>query len=469
MQSKYKTLFSNTILFTIGSLGSKFIMFFLVPLYTNVLTTSQYGITELVLTSSNLIIPFITLSINDSILRYSLDKNCDIRTVLKNSIIILSCSSIFLIILYPILDSFELFSNYLNYFIFITILQIFRSAFSVYLKSSNRIQIYIIDSIIYTFSLAFFNIIFLLYLNKAIDGFFISQILSMIVSLIFQITIGDIYRDINIGKIDIKLLKVMILYSTPLIANAVSWWIINSSDRYMLNYIKGADEVGIYAVAAKMPSLVTTITSIFSQAWIISSINEYEDSKDEKFYSNIFGLYSNFLILTSSIVIFIIKPLMNIYVGSNFDNSWRYVPFLLLASIFSTFTNFFAALYKSAKNNMKEVTCTFIGSIINIILNILIIPKLGVMGAVISTLIASFFMASFSIYDTRKFFKFFIDFKKLFSSILLLLLQCFCVIKDFYPNIISIIFIFILINININIIKNLINNLIRYFSKLHIR
>lgn len=91
-------------------------------------------------------------------------------------------------------------------------------------------------------------------------------------------------------------MRQMLTFSVPLIFNAVSWWIANSSDRLMLNYFNGAGDVGLYSVAAKIPSIITSITSIFNQAWMISSVTEYDSTNDNSFYSKTFNGY-NFVLI----------------------------------------------------------------------------------------------------------------------------------------------------------------------------
>lgn len=63
MNNKYNKLVKDTLIFALGSIGSKFILFFLVPLYTNCLTTEQYGIADLVFTIAQIFIPIISLVI----------------------------------------------------------------------------------------------------------------------------------------------------------------------------------------------------------------------------------------------------------------------------------------------------------------------------------------------------------------------------------------------------------------------
>ena len=85
-KNKYYQLIFNTVLFALGNVVSKFLVFILMPLYTNELSTAEYGVSELVLTGTNLLIPFVSVSIQDATLRFALDKKNDSGEVLKNTI-----------------------------------------------------------------------------------------------------------------------------------------------------------------------------------------------------------------------------------------------------------------------------------------------------------------------------------------------------------------------------------------------
>lgn len=73
--NKIKNLSQNALLFTISGFGTRIISFFLVPLYTYVLSTDEFGSVDLVTTTVQLLIPVLTINIQDAVLRFSLDKN----------------------------------------------------------------------------------------------------------------------------------------------------------------------------------------------------------------------------------------------------------------------------------------------------------------------------------------------------------------------------------------------------------
>ena len=84
--NRTKYLFKNTIIFTIGNLASKLIAFFLIPLYTNVLTTKEYGTIDLVITICTIAVPILTLNIMEGIMRFNLDEKSNKNKITKKGV-----------------------------------------------------------------------------------------------------------------------------------------------------------------------------------------------------------------------------------------------------------------------------------------------------------------------------------------------------------------------------------------------
>lgn len=446
--NKYKRLASNTLLFALGNFGSKFLVFFLLPLYTNVLTTTQYGISELVNTASNLIMPFVILSIQDATMRFGLDIKCNKGEVARNSIIVLTIGSIITIALYPLLSLYNPFSGYVHYFICISITNMVRTDFSMYIKAIGKTTTFAIDSIIHTALLLILNVVFLTVLKLGLDGYFLAIIISSILSILFLSISGRIIKTALDSKNNWALMKEMLRFSIPMVLNNVSWWIINSSDRVMIEYFYSATESGIYSVAAKMPSILVTITNIFNQAWTISSISEYDTTKDDKFYSNTFAVYNCTLLIVSSAIIMIVKPFMQVYVGKDFISCWQYVPLLILGSIFQSYANFFGVIYTSAKKNTSIMLTTSMAALINIVLNYLLIPSIGIQGAVIATVVAYLVVFIIRMIDSKKFVDFKINYVGTLFTLFLLSIQCLITIFDVFAIPISLLCMVILLFCN---------------------
>ncbi|MBE5834822.1 MAG: hypothetical protein E7309_09295 [Butyrivibrio sp.] len=466
-KSKYHQLISNTLLFALGNFGSKFLVFLLVPLYTHALSTEEYGISELVITGINLIIPFVSVSIQDATLRFVLDPNNDNRVILKNTIFMLAIGSVGSCLLYPFFHLYKAIADWSIYFVIITIVYMIRNALSVYVKAIGKSKLFAIDSILYTGILMVTNIVLLVFFEWGLKGYFLATIISTIISIGILCIFGSVVRECIEGKVDFDILKEMLIFSLPMVLNNVSWWIIHSSDKVMVQYFMSTGDSGIYSVSAKMPSIISTITNIFNQAWVISSVSEYDTSRDTNFFTNIFNAFNSVIVIFAALIVSIIKPLMQVYVGNSFASCWQYVPLLLLGSIFQAYATFFGAIYTSAKKNVSVMVTTFIAAIVNIILNAIFIPLIGINGAAIATAVAYFVVFIFRMIDSQKYIKFKIDFYHVVFSMILLTVQSVIVTFDWNQYFVSVICLLGLVLLNRLVLadiikKTIIKRVLRY-------
>lgn len=403
VNGKYVGLLKNTFIFGVGLIGSKFVQFILLPYFTNVLTTEEYGIIDLTVTFVGLLVPLLTLELSDSVLRFGLSENIDKKSVVANAGLILVVSVILTLLLSPLLSLYGSIADYRWYIVALVISQALRVNLALFVKANNKVMIYSIESIFTAGIIASFDIIFLSIYNLSIEGYFLAEIIGNSCSIIFLIVAGRIgqYVDLKNG-FDFHLLKRMLQYSVPLMFNALSWWITSFSDRMILDYFFTASEVGIYSVASKIPAIVTTLLSVFTQAWIMSAVKEYESDNDVRFFENVYIVYSAILFSLVSVVIIFIKPAMRIYVGRNFFEAWYFVPVLLAGSVFLGISNYYGAIYASAKANILEIKSTLICAISNIIFNLILIPKMSILGAVIATAFSYIIVVIVRIIDTKR-------------------------------------------------------------------
>ena len=423
MKKKSKKLMSNTLLFFIGNLGSKFIQFFMVPLYTYTLTTAEYGTTDLVFTTVNFLIPIFSIQISDGLLRFGLDKNNNNQDLLKSSMYILMFSTILSIIFSPLLALNSGLKEWIFFFVLILNLKMYRDIFSIMLKVEDKNKIYAIDSILYTLVLSVFSIIFLVFLKLKIVGYFLAYVVANVFSIIFILISGKYSYKILLRKKNKKLIKSLIMYSLPLIINSISYWITTASDRYMINIFMDASAVGLYAIATKIPSLLTTFTGIFSQAWMISSISEYENDRDKNFYSQTLKNYLALSFIAGAGLIFVVKPFMMIYVSNEYLEAWKFAPILILSAIYSGISAFLNGIYYAYKRNLLITTTTFIGAAINIGMNLFLIPIFGIMGASIATLISWIIISIFRFVNLKKFIILEIDYRNINLCTILILIE----------------------------------------------
>lgn len=255
---------------------------------------------------------------------------------------------------------------------------------------------------------------------------------------IFELSTGAraIVRKASFNK---SLIKRLLLYSAPLIMNDLSWWLIHSSDKIMVEWMLSASALGLYTVASKIPGLINTFVNIFSQAWGVSSIREIESTNDSAFYSSVFNIYSMLSFGAAICFAAVIKPFMNIYVGADFTSAWRYVPPLLLAAAFSAISAYYGSMFGALQKSVECMWSTIIGAVVNVVLNYICIKIWGVWGAIIGTLTAYIVISMLRQYMINRYIKMDINWKKMFIDILIAFMQTIAVSMDWHSYIVSIV------------------------------
>jgi len=388
MNEKYKSLGKDIFIFALGTLGSKLILFLLVPLYTNVLSKSEYGTADLVFTVAQLLIPCVSLTVYDAVLRFGLMKNVHKGDVLYAAFAVFLAGSLLTVAAVPLLMLYRSVAPWVVYLVLYVIVSFASQVMLLYLKAKDLNKLYSLLAIVQAGLLIVFNVLFLLVLKTGIGGYLMSNILSCVGVTVLAFVLGRAKDDLRKAKWNVPLLKEMIRYSAPLVVNSISWWAIHSSDKVMLEAMVGPAMLGLYTVASKIPSLLSMATMIFNQAWGLFSVKEYESTNDKKMYSNIFSMFSTVMFAAFMCICIILRPFMSVFVGAEYYDAWQYVPMLLLSACFAAFSGFCGSMYSAVKKSVNVMATTILAGASNLLVNFLLIPTLGIWGAAIGTLVA---------------------------------------------------------------------------------
>lgn len=448
-EKKNIDLFKGMIVYAIGNFGTKILSFLIVPLYTYYITTEDMGTYDLLITTVNLLAPIVTLQISDAAYSWIMREK-DVEDIcIKSTFQIL------------------IFNTIVSSLIIIGVNQIYNipycMEFILVLASSNALAIaqkilrgikkqklFAASGIIYTFIFLSLNVIQICIFDLGVKGLFISAIAANILALVIIMILEKKLRTCLIDTIDLKLIKKMLAFSTPLIANQLSWWVINSSDRYIITFFLGKAANGIFSIAYKFPTILQMILNLFNTAWQDISIVD-NDVEQGTYYSEIFKqLYKiSFMILLPLVPI--TKIAIELIVENSYKSAASYISFLYLGTIFQAFSSFYGVGYLKSKNTKQASLTSIYGAVVNAVVNLALIKFIGLQAAAISTFLGFFVMWLIREKQNRKELGISIDrahFAKVFIPILI-----FCIISCFTGLYIDVILailgmvIFIIINI----------------------
>ncbi len=428
---KYKRLFSNTLIFAVGTFGSKLLVFFLMPLYTHVLTDAEYGTSDLLQQSANLLVPLVTFGITDAVIRFGLDRKVRNTQVLTTALVTLLAGFVLLFLCYPLLALIPGLNDYTTLLCVFVMTSSLRLLFQQFVRAKGYIKLYAADGILSTAMTLLFTIVFLLGFRWGVVGYLAAIVCADGCSCLFLLYNGQILRYFRPSCLrQNSVWKEMLRYSIPMIPNTVFWWVTTVSSRYIITAMmeNGTSVNGLYAAAYKWPSAIILVSNIFMNAWQMSAITE--EKGRARFFSQVFHSLSSLVFIIGSFLILFAKVITIVMVDDSYYESWQYVPILSVATVYSCMVTFLGTVYMVNKKSILSLTTTAAGAVINVIFSFALIPAFGANGAAFAMFISYLVVFLLRAFDTRRFIHMKIGAFRLICNTVLLLVQAFIMIFE---------------------------------------
>lgn len=439
--NREKQLIKNTAIITVGKICTQMVSFFLLPLYTAILTTAEYGVVDLLNTLVSLLLPVVTFQIEQAVFRYLIDARNDEEKTAK-----VISTTVFTVIIQCIiyLAIFILVSRWINneykYFLATNVIACIGS--SIMLQISRGLgdnQTYAIGSFITAGVTIIFNVIFIVGFRFGAYGMLTASLLANIICVIFIFFRKKIYRYLSITEYKKELLKKLWKYSLPLIPNQLSWWVFNSSNRLIISTFLGMSANGIFAAAHKFSSVYITIYNIFNMTWTESATLHIDDEDNSEFFSKITNnMFSLFSCLCFGIIAFMpfIFPIM---INEAYGEAYNQIPILMLASLGNVGVGLISVIYIARKKTKEVAKISIMAAVINLIVHLTLIKFIGLYAASISTLVAYYSMLIYRFIDVRKYVKLNLDKKMLLRALVMVVFLLFAYyLNNFILNIIMV-------------------------------
>lgn len=404
--SREKILVKNTLIMAIGTFLPRIINLLTTPIITGTTTDAQYGQLDLVTTTIlSFIVPLCTLQLEQALFRFLVDaKNVkEQKKVITNGYIMIFMLMLIagIICLFVPIDLFNgsykfLVIGYIWIEIIATTSRFVLRAFSKYKEYSILAALVVIVNFIIVS-------ICLLWLKTGYIGVLIALTLADVIGFMYVLFVCNIFSYFSLRYLRIEYASKMLQYALPFIPNTVSWYINQLSDRWIISIFLGAGANGIYALANKIPSIVNILYPAFNLAWTDSATRSVNDPDSAKYYNRMFKMLfcivsaGTVLLLAASPIIFEI-----LCRNKSLYGAFNYTPTLIIATYFYCFSQFFGSIYVAVKSAKNMSITTTMAAAINIIINLLLINKIGVQAAVLSTLAANLFLAGYRFFDLNK-------------------------------------------------------------------
>lgn len=384
--SAHVSLLKKTGIYALGTFGSRILTFLLVPLYSYYLNRDEFGYYDLIITGVSLVVPILTLQIADSVFRWlmTVKDDEDRRGIITNGTLLilvsLGLSFLFFLIYYfinPLPHHWVIF--------FLVLLSIVYPFFQQITRGMGQSVTYALNGVLFAIIFLIGNLVFLVFYDLGIMALFYASIISYaICSLILMIKV-QFWHQLNHRLFNPALCKEFFRYSIPLIPNTISWWAINSGNKYIILFYLGLNANGLFAMASRFPVILLMINQVFLLAWQENAIQSYKKGAEidnqvlTYLIKGLLGLVFLLSLVSQAVSFYLLSP--------EYYEAWVYMPILYLGVAFLSFAGYYGAFFLAAKSTKTIFSSTIIAAIITLVTGILVIKPWGLLGISLSILL----------------------------------------------------------------------------------
>lgn len=424
--NRERELIKNTIILTIGRYLPKLFTLITLPIITGALSKSEYGTYDLIGTLVSLFLPVVTLQIQSAAFRFLIDYRNDkenaSRIITNIFLFTMITSIVAIIIMFVFYHAINLQAKILIcVYFFIDIIYLTTGQIARGLSYNNY---YAKNAIIYS-AVNMVLVVSTVFVKKmGLNGVLISLIGANLIATLYLMMKIKYFSYINVQYFSKKTIGELLAYSWPMVPNNLSQWILRISDRLVITAVLGVEANAVYAVANKIPQLLTDAQGVFTMAWQENASIVSNDEDSSKYYSNVFKTFFNLVIGFTYVLVAATPVLFVVLIHGDYDEAYYQMPLLIIGTLFGCLTSFQGGVYVAFKKTKSVGVTTIAAAICNLVIDILLVKHIGITAGAVSTLVSYFLLLLFRMYDVQKFQKISYDFKAIGIGVGLLVVMC---------------------------------------------
>jgi len=400
MLVKLTRLLKESSLYALNALALPFVGIIMVPIFTRIFSPDEYGVVDLIATVMAFLTLFLIAGLDNGIGRYYYDSTSveDRKKTVSSGIFYLAISSLVVIII------LMLFSGGLSLIFFgskeyslILVLALACVPFIVLCSSfANLLRFRLQPVRAVTIALGTLLlqtgliVCFVVFLRMGIIGIYVA---TLITQLAFAIVGFLLTRDSYAVVFVPERLKQMLFFGLPYLLLSVCYYVMTNSDRYFLNYYWGLSEVGVYGIGYKLASVIGIAVAGFQFAWGPFVLSTYKDEDAKQTFARVFDYVSVAVCVSLLGLSLFSRELLYVFTTEQYFEAYRVVPFISASIVTYTLGAYFSVGIGITKKTIHMAWVSIVAALVNLLLNWLLIPHFGMVGAAASTVISFLILA----------------------------------------------------------------------------
>jgi len=408
---KIRELFRHTIVYGLGDMSRRLVGFVLIPIYTGYLLPAEYGEFQLSMMFISFASLVYMLGINTAFFRFYLDEanpanrkrifTSSFVTVLVIDVVL----SAILLLFKERIALLLLGSPDRHFIITLCVVALVAQSLETFpvliLRAENRSMFYVIMVLVQLATTLASSAWLIVRSDMGPAGALLGIVLGYLAVFVIlvPVTLKKLAPDFSMETVG-KLLA----FGIPFIPSMLSLTIVNISDQYVIRYFRGLEETGLYALSYKIGMTVNLFVTAFRMAWVpfIFQAGKSPDAP-EKFTKSL-TYFSSSLILLFLVLSMYVDEIYSLTVDPVFMRSKELVPVIALSYVFfGLHTAFIVGIYLKNRTVLLPVICGA-GALLNLLLNIILVPRIGMTAAAWTTLASFILMAVLTYYYSDRYY-----------------------------------------------------------------
>ena len=390
--SEANRLIKNTGVIAIGGLATKLVQFLLLPLYTTVLSTTEYGTVDYINTIALFLVPTVSVLMDEALFRFLIDCRTEAE---RRRTITCACAAIGVgcgvfsagaLVMWLVVRP-----GNLAWVVALVVSQALLQVTGALLRGFGRTPAYALMNFVASVATIVLNVVFIAALRWGVMGMLAATVIAQGGTAVAFLVRGRIWQYVDLTSFDAAYAASLVRYAVPLIPNKVSWTIMNMVDRLIIMNVMGASAAGVYAVSYKFPNVMDTVYGFFYQSWKESSARALGSDGDEvSFYNAVYRSLRRFMVAVVLLMTALMPLAYSLLVEGDYSEGMLYVPVLLLATYYSNISGFYGGIFTAHRDTKIMGVTTVVSALLCLALCLCLIPLIGLWGASVATLAATF-------------------------------------------------------------------------------
>lgn len=392
---KFKLFINNFLVYGLGGIISKIIPLIMVPIVTRLMpSTKYYGISDMANTVVSFGSALAIMGMYDAMFRLFFEKDEEEykKDICSTALVFTMMTSVIVFVVLLLIKEFiaskflgDLQYEYVVYIIAIaTLVGATNSIVSAPTRMQNKRGIFLISNTISPIISYGVSIPLLL------KGYYVIALplAGAISAITMEVTFGILNcKWFQLKRFNVTYLKQLLVIAVPLLPNFIIYWVFNSSDRLMITNILGVEATGIYSVGSKLGHTSQLIYTAFANGWQYFAFSTMKDKDQVKSNSLVFEYLGIISFVATSYICAWSFLIYKVLFTESYLSGYIIAPYLFLAPLLQMLFQVACNQFLVIKKTWPNMFILLLGAVVNVFLNIILIPKLGIEGAAVATLI----------------------------------------------------------------------------------